>query len=492
MHRIHSVAAIVLGAVMLMAPATKAVEVQPIPAEYAGYQMEAVGPVPASMGAGHLVPDRSPCLEPHERLAIQAAIAESRRRLGLRASAKGAVSFDWPIRPASHVQDYGVHGISNFVDLNASFPDQLLDYNCGARTYDNTAGYNHQGTDIFTWPFSWLKMQNDDVEVIAAAAGTIVFKSDGNFDMNCGFGGGGWNAVYVEHADGSVAWYGHMKNGSLTSKGVGQTVTQGEFLGVVGSSGNSTGPHLHFEVYDGGGSLLDPYSGPCRAGASWWASQRPYYDSAVNALYTQTAGPGFPTCPQVEATNISNQFDFGDTVAFAAYYRDQRSGQLSTYTIYRPNGSTFSSWTASLGVAHYAASYWWWNFTIPQGEQAGEWEFEIAYEGQTYEHRFQVGAPVAADEAPASIRLSRLYPNPMNPTTNIAFVLGQAGHVQLDVLNVAGRHVRTLASETLAAGSYTRQWNGQDDSGRTVASGVYFVRLGSPEGTSAQKLTVAK
>ena len=50
------------------------------------------------------------------------------------------------------------------------------------------------------------------------------------------------------HADGSVAWYGHMKAGSLTNKAVGQTVSSGEYLGIVGSSGNSTGPHLHFGI----------------------------------------------------------------------------------------------------------------------------------------------------------------------------------------------------------------------------------------------------
>ena len=64
-------------------------------------------------------------------------------------------------------------------------------------------------------------MDYDQVYVVAAAPGVIVFKQDGNFDRNCGFTGDPWNAVYVQHADGSVAWYGHMKNGSLTPKAVG-------------------------------------------------------------------------------------------------------------------------------------------------------------------------------------------------------------------------------------------------------------------------------
>ncbi len=82
----------------------------------------------------------------------------------------------------------------------------------------------NRGTDFFTCPFPWYRMDYDQVYVVAAAPGVIVFKQDGNFDRNCGFTGDPWNAVYVQHADGSVAWYGHMKNGSLTPKAVGDNV----------------------------------------------------------------------------------------------------------------------------------------------------------------------------------------------------------------------------------------------------------------------------
>ncbi len=187
------------------------------------------------------------------------------------ANSIGPVLFEWPIAQNNGLNDYGVHGISNYVDHNAANPNQILDYNCGSRTYD-VSGYNHAGTDIFTWPFSWYKMDQDQVKIIAAAAGTILYKSDGNFDKNCSFNNGNWNAVYVQHADGSVAWYGHMKSGSLTTKLVGQTVAQGEYLGIVGSSGNSTGPHLHFEVYNANNQLIDPYAGNCNSlnAASCW------------------------------------------------------------------------------------------------------------------------------------------------------------------------------------------------------------------------------
>ena len=82
--------------------------------------------------------------------------------------------FGWPLRLAPGLYDPGYHGISNFVDLNPSVPNVLLDYNCGARTYDSSSGYNHAGTDFFTWPWAWRKMDRGEVQIVAAAPGQII------------------------------------------------------------------------------------------------------------------------------------------------------------------------------------------------------------------------------------------------------------------------------------------------------------------------------
>lgn len=66
--------------------------------------------------------------------------------------------------------------------------------------------------------------------------GVILDVRDGNFDRSCSFNNNSWNAVYVRHSDGSVAWYGHLKNGSATTKTIGEEVEEGEYLGIVGSS----------------------------------------------------------------------------------------------------------------------------------------------------------------------------------------------------------------------------------------------------------------
>jgi murein DD-endopeptidase MepM/ murein hydrolase activator NlpD len=332
-------------------------------------------------------------------LQIEAGVRALRQR-GVVPQLGAAPAFGWPLAFAPGFTDYGYHGISNFVDQNPAFPNALLDYNCGNRTYDTAAGYNHSGTDIFLWPFAWKKVEAGEVHIVAAAPGTIVFKSDGNFDHNCAFNNGDWNAVYVQHADGSVAWYGHMKSGSTTPKLIGEAVALGEYLGVVGSSGSSTGPHLHFEVHSAGGSddldLIDPFAGPCNAlnAATWWQSQRPYYDSAINAITTGSAPPVFPACPNVETSNATDTFQPGDPIVFTSFYRDQLESQTAQHTIYRPDGSVFDSWSHHSTLSFYPATWWYWSYdSFAPGGPTGTWRYEIVFESTTYVHEFVIGMP---------------------------------------------------------------------------------------------------
>ncbi len=331
------------------------------------------------------------------------------RAEGKLADARAAgVLFEWPVRTTGGLSVFDFHGISNFVDQNPSYPDLLLDYQCGARTYDLASSYNHRGTDIFTWPFPWYRMENDQVEVVAAAAGTIVLKQDGYYDRNCSLSSEPWNAVYVRHADGSVAWYGHMKIGSLTAKLIGDPVEAGDYLGVVGSSGSSTGPHLHFEVWDALDNLIDPFQGLCNSlnPDSWWADQRSYYDSKVNQITTGRLAPDFGSCPSPETTHAQSVFETGALIYFTTYYHDQLAGQTSQYSIHRPDGSTYSSWSHSSTDAHYAASYWYWWINFPASVPSGTWRFDVQYQGRWYRHYFAMGSSFGAGSIPEGAPLT--------------------------------------------------------------------------------------
>jgi hypothetical protein len=83
-----------------------------------------------------------------------------------------------------------------------------------------------------------------------------------------------------------------------------------------------------------------------------------------------------------------------------------------------------------------------------------------------------------AEELP-SARIANLQvrPNPFNPRTQIRFELGEAGFTEVDILNERGSRVRTLAAGRLEAGAHELSFDGIDDRGRRLASGVYFVQV---------------
>ena len=78
---------------------------------------------------------------------------------------------------------------------------------------------------------------------------------------------------------------------------------------------------------------------------------------------------------------------------------------------------------------------------------------------------------------PSEFALSQNYPNPFNPSTAIRYDLPQAGHVALEVYNLAGQLVRRLVNEETEAGHHSVEWDGRDDGRRTVGSGIYLYRL---------------
>jgi len=93
---------------------------------------------------------------------------------------------------------------------------------------------------------------------------------------------------------------------------------------------------------------------------------------------------------------------------------------------------------------------------------------------------------------PEKFVLHRNYPNPFNPTTNIKFEIPTAGHVSLEVYNVLGAKVRTLTNTNLKAGRYEYQWDGMNDAGMKVTSGIYFYRIQTADHQQVMKMMLMK
>jgi len=93
---------------------------------------------------------------------------------------------------------------------------------------------------------------------------------------------------------------------------------------------------------------------------------------------------------------------------------------------------------------------------------------------------------------PVTSSLSVAYPNPFNPVTTLRYDLAEAGEVRLTIYNVAGQVVRRLASGRQVAGQYSVIWDGRDDAGRAVATGVYLARLEAGAFRQTQKMLLLK
>ena len=93
---------------------------------------------------------------------------------------------------------------------------------------------------------------------------------------------------------------------------------------------------------------------------------------------------------------------------------------------------------------------------------------------------------------PTEFELSQNYPNPFNPTTDISFSLPAPSRVTLEVFNVLGQKVNTLVDGDMAAGTHTVTWKGDNSSGSSVSSGVYFYRISAGDNVETRKTMMLK
>ncbi len=344
-------------------------------------------------GEGHYHPENIQCITDEERQKVNQEIKRNIKKYNIKLPKQKSmpVLYDWPIDQNPAYSWNSTIGISNYVDHNTAFPNQLEDYNCGTHTYDTNGGYNHQGIDIFLWPFDHNQVANDHTYAVAGAAGTILAKQDGQVDNSCTLNNNPANYVILEHSDGSRSWYWHLKNGSVTTKPIGSSVVSGEYLGVIASSGNSTGPHLHFECYDENLNLIDPYSGSCNSmnSSSFWNAQKPYWEPTINVVMTHAQPPNLTSCPNPEITNEKTVFNPLDTVYLIPYFHDYQTSNTSNMKVRYPNGAIWYNWNHTPNMT-YRASYYWWYIIIPSSAALGTYAFEVTLNGTTVSADFEV------------------------------------------------------------------------------------------------------
>ncbi|MDH4223070.1 MAG: T9SS type A sorting domain-containing protein, partial [candidate division Zixibacteria bacterium] len=112
------------------------------------------------------------------------------------------------------------------------------------------------------------------------------------------------------------------------------------------------------------------------------------------------------------------------------------------------------------------------------------------------------GEPLGVEEAPVAtlperFTLKQNYPNPFNPSTTIQYRVrglefGGFLHTTLSVYNILGQKVRTLVDEERLPGEYKVIWDGRDERGNEVSSGIYFYQLKTKDHTETKKMVLLK
>lgn len=281
------------------------------------------------------------------------------------------------------------------------------DFSCGFKWY---AG--HRGVDILLRNF---RVQDSGVAVIAAAPGTVILTRDGIPDRSTVNGSGGFgNHVLVEHQPGGAfAYYGHLRNGSIRVT-ANTPVNRGDTLGLVGSSGNSNWPHLHFEVSDQG-NVVDPFIGFCNPVTSppTWENQLPWQgDFAVLDAGITRAPVSFASLLERPA-DVAAVTATDNQVAFWANLYNIQAGATRTVLL-RADGTvlgqvttgTFTTFSTRFLVATFSLS----GLPMPAGQyaiamyvtQGGVAEREVARRAFTFDPGVTASPQRAPGRGPAA------------------------------------------------------------------------------------------
>ncbi|MBN1482564.1 T9SS C-terminal target domain-containing protein [candidate division KSB1 bacterium] len=120
----------------------------------------------------------------------------------------------------------------------------------------------------------------------------------------------------------------------------------------------------------------------------------------------------------------------------------------------------------------------------------------LAFDGEVEDYKVKIDTlstvRSSAESIPAEYLLHQNYPNPFNPTTDIRYDVPRQSHVQLIIYDLRGRVIRRLLDETKNPGRFSIVWDGQDDSGQVMPSGVYIYSITADQYKSTRKLVLVK
>lgn len=347
---------------------------------------------------------------------------------------------------------------------------------CGTKSYDG-----HQGTDYVIRSFSQM---DSGVNVLAADSGVVTFIQEGLFDREkvSDTAKGLGNYIAIKHPNNYYSYYGHLKRNSSTVQ-VGDTVSAGQKIAEIGSSGNSSDPHLHFELWFDSLYVVDPFKGDCGNDSSLWLDTLAY-DSSFNSweqgLYLKNVD--IDVLREREPSTLSRPYqveDKADTLSFWTHLYGVRAGD--TLTI---------QWNDSSGTTHFSADfsidrdywyYYFWSYITTDILFLGEWEVIVLRNGgKVLQEGFEVIQPLTTGGINKKIQKQtcdhckslpaiKIYPNPSHDIIFIEQVDISSQNIRL--FDLFGKEVTTSIA-WLRLKDYSLQLDVSE-----LPNGLYFLKV---------------
>ncbi|NQT40436.1 MAG: peptidoglycan DD-metalloendopeptidase family protein [Planctomycetes bacterium] len=392
----------------------------------------------------------------------------------------------------------GVPGVDFYFDPlfdNDPAPGQSRDYLGGDRAYDG-----HKGTDMGVPRFTEMDI---GVPVVAVAPGRVAGVVDGHFDretVNQKNRPG--NYVKIDHGGGRVTRYGHLRKGSMVVR-VGQVVRTGQQIALVGSSGDSAWPHLHFECGENG-RYIDPFQGPGNPAASRWVEQpkNQYPPVIVDAgFFVEPKRPPNAT-PRLPCVRMGTR----DIKAWLIGL-NQQAARTRRWQLLGPTGKELWAWDQSL-EEEFNVSYSWWQlgdapfspgrWTVrvwEDGSPVAEFSVDVV-SARSAEPKNRAPSRPDAVIIPAAARADRfvacrvampeVMPDPNLDRVRYRYVWSLDGRVLRDVVSVT--HLDYLPAGTVAPGSRVKCEIYAGDGQLTSAPFSRYVRFDVPPGQARPSL----
>ncbi|MFO0869190.1 MAG: Calx-beta domain-containing protein [Pirellulales bacterium] len=269
--------------------------------------------------------------------------------------------------------------VVNYVDVDPRGGSQA-DYMGGGVVYDG-----HDAHDLTLANFARMDL---GIPIFAAAAGTVDFTQDGNFDREVVGNSRPANIVQIDHGGGWKTLYFHMASGSIAVK-VGDVVSAGQLIGLVGSSGSSTDAHLHFAILHNGGHV-EPQYDP----TAYWLRPRDYQlDQPVTV---QDAGITnyAPWSDFKERPSDINVFSTATTWPLWFWFRlsHLKNGDSIQVKWYRPNGTLYTTYNSTANGDQRLAGYGWSFDSTAWKSSLGTWRVAVEMGGvELVSRTFSVG-----------------------------------------------------------------------------------------------------